>query len=41
MSGVYSSYISLYCIPTDEDKKEKLYAGWKKAVKRSMLWEEE
>ncbi|MEI6609116.1 MAG: glycerol kinase GlpK [Deltaproteobacteria bacterium] len=25
----------------DEDKKEKLYAGWKKAVKRSMLWEEE
>jgi len=25
----------------DEDKKEKLYAGWKKAVKRAMLWEEE
>ena len=25
----------------DEDKKEKLYAGWKKAVKRSMHWEEE
>ena len=25
----------------NEDKKEKLYAGWKKAVKRSMLWEEE
>ena len=24
-----------------DDKKEKLYAGWKKAVKRSMLWEEE
>jgi glycerol kinase len=24
-----------------EDKKEKLYAGWKKAVKRSMHWEEE
>jgi glycerol kinase len=23
------------------DKKEKLYAGWKKAVKRSMHWEEE
>ena len=25
----------------NEDKKEKLYAGWKKAVKRSMHWEEE
>lgn len=25
----------------DEDRKEKLYAGWKKAVKRSMRWEEE
>ena len=25
----------------DEDKKEKLYAGWKKAVKRSMHWEDE
>ena len=25
----------------DEDKKEKLYTGWKKAVKRSMHWEEE
>jgi glycerol kinase len=24
-----------------DDKKEKLYAGWKKAVKRSMHWEEE
>ena len=24
-----------------DDKKEKLYAGWKKAVKRSMLWEDE
>ncbi len=24
----------------DEDKKEKLYAGWKKAVKRAMDWEE-
>lgn len=24
-----------------EDKKEKLFAGWKKAVKRSMDWEEE
>jgi len=25
----------------NEDKKEKLYSGWKKAVKRSMHWEEE
>ena len=25
----------------NEDKKEKLYAGWKKAVKRSMHWEDE
>jgi len=25
----------------DEDKKEKLYAGWKKAVKRCMHWEDE
>ncbi len=24
-----------------DDKKEKLYAGWKKAVKRSLHWEEE
>ena len=25
----------------NEDKREKLYAGWKKAVKRSMHWEDE
>lgn len=25
----------------DNEKKEKLYSGWKKAVKRSMKWEEE
>jgi len=25
----------------DDDKKEKLYSGWKKAVKRSMAWEDE
>jgi glycerol kinase len=25
----------------DEDKKEKLYSGWKKAVKRCMHWEDE
>lgn len=25
----------------DNDKKEKLYSGWKKAVKRSMAWEDE
>ena len=25
----------------DEDKKEKLYRGWKKAVTRAMAWEEE
>ncbi|TDX48978.1 glycerol kinase [Orenia marismortui] len=24
----------------DDDKKEKLYAGWKKAVKRAMDWED-
>ena len=24
-----------------ETEKEKLYKGWKKAVKRSMAWEEE
>ena len=23
-----------------EEKKEKLYSGWKKSVKRSMNWEE-
>ena len=26
---------------TDEDKKEKLYRAWKKAVTRAMAWEEE
>ena len=25
----------------DEDKKEKLYRAWKKAVTRAMAWEEE
>ena len=25
----------------DEDKKEKLYRGWKKAVTRAMAWEED
>ncbi|MFY9214243.1 MAG: hypothetical protein WAO45_05960, partial [Tissierellaceae bacterium] len=25
----------------DEEKKELLYKGWKKAVERSLKWEEE
>lgn len=31
----------LYTPSLDEDKKEKLYRGWKKAVKRAQNWEEE